>query len=121
MIKNFEAVELPNVELGNLGLHNACSYYVDKDSRNYPKAIFGKPGLNGGFLMQFDHVSNCPEDYEFVDRYETPMERLLDYAQSLKNEWADCDDVKLASFNFQGRKHTARQHDEMRRRGFKNV
>ena len=53
MIKDFIKVELPKINLGNLGLHNACSYYVDKNPKNYPISWFGKKLKTGERFTDF--------------------------------------------------------------------
>ena len=122
MIKDFKVSKSPEVSLGNLGLHNACSYYVPKDSKEYPKAFFGKKTKKGfRFLINADKPEDCPKGWKIKDQWDTPMERLLDYAIDLKEEHNDLSDEQINhNASFIGRKRSARWEDERRRRGLTN-
>jgi len=120
MIKNFEKVELPKVELGNLGLHNCCSYYVAKDPNEYPMARFGRKTSEHGFSFHMftDYPENCPDGSTIMEQYDTPLERLLDYAEEIRHEHKDLSDSKIDKpAPFIGMKRSARWDDERRRRG----
>ena len=119
MIQKFQKVELPKVNLGNLGLHNACSYYVDKDSKNYPIAFFGKQNKEGPTMTCFpEKPEECPKGYKVYEQFDTPLERLLDYARGLEEEHSDLTNEQINHpADFIGSKRCARWEDERRRRG----
>jgi hypothetical protein len=119
MIKDFKTVDPPKVELGNLGLHNACSYYVPKDPKIYPVAWFARKHGNGTIhLCISDKPENCPRGYRIYEQFDTPMEKLLEYAQTIQEEHADLTDEQINyPASFIGRKRSARWEDERRRRG----
>lgn len=118
MIKNYKIVEIPKIELGNLKLHNACSYYVDKDTKNYPVARFGRKTKSGNtFNMFMDKPENCPKGMKIMEQYDTPAERLAIYAIELKNEHSILTDQQMSEpSTFNGHKRSARWYDEQRRR-----
>ena len=121
MIKNGKKVELPKVNLGNLGLHNACSHYVDKDPKNYPIAYFSERSKKGKLTLVNcfpEKPEECPKGYEVYEQYDTPTERLFDYARMLQEEHSDLTDEQINHpADFIGRKRSARWEDERRRRG----
>ena len=129
MIREGKKVELPKVELGNLGLHNASGYYVAKDPKIYPLVRIARkltknepPFKKGAVIHNVYMVSESDiielEEGEFIlDRYENPLERLREYAQSLKDEHADLTDKQMQDQSmFIGHKRSARWEDERRRR-----
>ena len=122
MIKNFLKVNPPDIPLGNLGLHNACSYYVSKDPKEYPLAHFAKKlKKSTRHMIYADKPENCPRGYQIFEQYDNPMERLLEYAQQLYEEHKDLTDNQINhNANFYGRKRSARWEDERRRRGLIN-
>ena len=122
MIKNYQKVELPKVNLGNLGLHNACSYYVPKDPKEYPKCFFGKKLKKGErWIMQADKPENCLKGFQINEQWDNPYERLVDYAFDLQEEHKDLTDEQINHpADFIGRKRSAGWEDERRRRGLIN-
>lgn len=122
MIINGKVVKVISVELGNLGLHNASSFYVNKDPKNYPMAWFGKKTKQGKSLNIYpEKPEDCPKGYYIDRQYDNPMERLLDYANSIKEEHKDLSDMQIkANPPFIGRKRCARWIDEQYRRGLTN-
>ena len=114
MIKNYKIVKVPKIELGNLGLHNACSYYVDKDIKNYPIARFGNGNTS---YMFFDKPEHCPKGLKVKEQYDTPSEALVKYAIGLKDEHSNLTDKEMSEYpDFIGHKRCARWEDEQRRR-----
>ena len=122
MIKDFIKVESPKIELGNLGLHNACSFYVPKDPKEYPKAFFGKKTKKGFQLMIYaDKPENCPKGWKIKEQWDYPTERLIDYALDLKEEHSDLNNEQINhNASFIERKRSARWEDERKRRGLTN-
>ena len=116
MIKDYKQIDLPKVKLGDLGLHNATSFYVPKDPNEYPMARFGK---GNSFSLFTDKPENCPKGYKIRDQYDTPQERLLEYAQELESEHSDLTNEKMSEtdYPYPGRKRNARWYDEKLRRG----
>jgi len=114
-----QIVSLPEIELGNLGLHNACSYYVPKDPKEYPKAFFERKTKKVTHCtIEADSPENCPRGYTIKEQWDTPYERLIDYACDIKEEHADLTDAQInKSAPFIGRKRSARWEDERKRRG----
>jgi len=117
MIKDYIEVKPQKINLGNLGLHNACSYYVDKDPKNYPIAWFGKKNEQE-FMIFPDKPENCPKGYQIRKQFDNPTEALWDYAKGIEEEHKSLTDVQINTpANFRGRKRCARWEDEKRRRG----
>jgi len=119
MILNFKKVEPPKVELGNLGLHNACSYYVPKDPKIYPLCWFVKRHKDGHetHMCMSGKPEDCPDGYEIYEQFDTPMERLLWYADWIKDDHKDLSNGNMQKHApFIGRKRSARWEDERLRR-----
>ena len=103
------------IELGNLGLHNACSCYVDKDPKHYPMAWF-KRGTTHNCYPQ--HPSTKDDDQTVDQQFDTPFEALLDYATGIRDEHKDLTDEKISKApSYNGLKRCARWCDEQKRRG----
>lgn len=112
---------IATVTLGNLGLHNASSFYVNKDPKNYPMAWFKD---NSGLCSCTpDKPEYCAADETIYMQYDTPLERLINYANSLQKEHCSLTDEQLDEHphgHFSGRKRSARWYDERLRRGLQN-
>ncbi len=107
------------IELGNLGLHNACSYYVNKDPKQYPMAWF--QNATGASSWSPDHPSNCAADETIRQQFDSPLEALLDYAKTIQGEHKRLTDEQMSKgAPFSGRKRCARWCDEQKRRGLTN-
>lgn len=121
MIKDFQKVELPVVELGNLTLENCSKYYVNPNPEDYPLAWFGKKTKKGVSCYMFPEApEKCPKDYKIRLQFDNPMEALLEHAEHIQKEHADLSDERMKERNpFQGRKRTSRWEDEARRRGLR--
>ena len=100
MIKNFKVVQPPMVELGNLTLKNACSYYIAKDAKSYPQSFFAERKADGTTLMycDWDRPENCPEGAEIEQQFDHPIEALLDYARWIKSDQKAISDGDTSPF-----------------------
>jgi len=118
MILNFKKTEQPQIDLGNLGLHNACSYYVPKDPKSYPFCYFARQNKKSiTHIMIPGNPEDCPDGYEIYEQFDTPMERLLWYADWIKDDHKDLPNEKMQKHSpFIGRKRSARWEDERLRR-----
>ena len=68
--------------------------------------------------MFAEHPKECPKGYTVKDQWDTPYERLVDYAMSLKEEHNDLLDRQINKpAPFIGKKRSARWEDERKRRG----
>jgi hypothetical protein len=126
MIKDYKPVDPPKVDLGNLGLHNACGYYVPKDPKLYPTRRLGYKDGKGEVCCcllicgEEEYKETLEEDcrYQIREQFDSPQEALLDYAENLREEHADLTNEQINKpAHFNGLKRSARWEDERRRRG----